>query len=132
MRKFRVNVNGNSYEVEVEEIAGTGVAAPTARAAIPAPVVSAPAPTPAPTARPASANADRVFTDGYVVKAPMPGTLMKFKVEEGDSVKRGQPVAILEAMKMENDINAPVDGRVHHVAVKGASLNAGDVIAVIK
>lgn len=118
MRKFIVNVNGNSYEVEVEEVgAEGGVSAPAA----PKAAVSAPAP------KKASAPAGK----GEPVKAPMPGTVLDIKVQSGASVKAGDVLVILEAMKMENEIKAPKDGVVTVVAAKGASVNTGDVLVTL-
>ena len=116
MRKFVVNVNGNSYQVEVEEIgAGESVQ-----------VVSAPkAAAPAPAAKPA------VKGSGEALKSPMPGMVMKFLVNEGDTVKKGQAVVILEAMKMENEIAACADGKITFAAQKGANVDTGDILAYI-
>lgn len=117
MRKFIVNVNGNSYEVEVEEVGGevgAAVAAPKA-------VVSAPAP----------ATKKAVSAGGEAVKAPMPGTVLDIKVQNGASVKAGDVLVILEAMKMENEIMAPKDGVVSVVTSKGASVNTGDVLVTL-
>ena len=119
MKKYLVKVNGNQYEVEVEEVGGS---APVAAAAAPsAPAPSAPAPAPR-AAAPAAAGASSVT-------APMPGTILKVNVNVGDSVKKGQVLCVLEAMKMENEIVASVDGVVTSVNVtKGTSVNAGDVL----
>ena len=115
MRKYNVNVNGTAYEVTVEEIQGG--------AAAPAPV-AAPAPAPAPA--PAAAGS------GEPVSAPMPGTLLDVKVSAGQTVKSGDVLMILEAMKMENEIMAPKDGTVTSVsATKGASVQSGDVLCTI-
>ena len=65
------------------------------------------------------------------MKAPMPGTVIDFKATNGAAVKKGQTVLILEAMKMENEIVAPVDGVITFVASKGASVNTDDLLAVI-
>ena len=119
MRKFIVNVNGNSYEVEVEEVGG--VAAPVAAPAA-APVVAAPAAAPKAPAAPAG---------GTPVKAPMPGNVLDIKVSNGQAVKQGDVLVILEAMKMENEISAPCDGTVTVVASKGATVNTGDVLVSI-
>ena len=122
MRKFLVNVNGTSYEVEVEEIA-----AGAAPAAAPAPVAAAPAPAPvaAPVAAPAGAGAASVT-------APMPGNILDVKVKVGDVVSENTVVVLLEAMKMENEIFAGVNGKVTAVNVsKGATVNSGDVLVVI-
>ncbi|NLE24881.1 MAG: biotin/lipoyl-binding protein [Clostridiaceae bacterium] len=139
MRKFVVNVNGNSYEVEVEEVGGAPVSAPSAvrpaqAAAAPAPAAPAPVPV-APAAAPAPAPAARVSTgaEGAVkISAPMPGTILDIKVKAGDSVNKGTLVIILEAMKMENEILAPQDGTIASVNVtKGQQVNSGDVMLTI-
>lgn len=126
MRKFAITVNGVSYEVEVEEIGGAPVfaAAPVAApVAAPAPVAAAPVAAPkaaAPAAAPAGATS---------IKAPMPGTINDVKVSVGQSVKKGDILVILEAMKMENEIYAPADGTVASVNVtKGATVNTDDLL----
>lgn len=122
MRKFLVNVNGTSYEVEVEEIAAG--AAPAA-----APVAAAPAaaPAPAPAAAPVAAPAGAAG-----ISAPMPGNILDVKVKVGDVVNENTVVVLLEAMKMENEIFAGVNGKVTAVnVVKGATVNSGDVLVVI-
>ena len=122
MRKFLVNVNGTSYEVEVEEIA-----AGAAPAAAPAPVAAAPASAPAPVAAPVAAPAGAAS-----VTAPMPGNILDVKVKVGDVVSENTVVVLLEAMKMENEIFAGVNGKVTAVNVaKGATVNSGDVLVVI-
>ena len=120
MRKFVVNVNGKSYEVEVEEMGGA-VSAPAAAPGVSAPAVSeAPKAAPAPAAAPAGATA---------VNSPMPGTIMSIAVKPGDSVKAGDVLCILEAMKMENEIVAPKDATVASVNVnQGQSVNSGDLL----
>ena len=121
MKRFNVTVNGVSYDVVVEEIGGAApVAAPVAAPA------AAPAPVAAPKAAPAG-NAGSV-----VVKAPMPGTIMKVNVAPGQAVKKGDVLCVLEAMKMENDISAPQDGTVASVNVqKGASVQSEDVLVTL-
>ena len=96
-----------------------------------APVYTAPA-APAATAAPARsatpATADAAGTTK--VTAPMPGTILSVKVTVGQSVKKGDVICVLEAMKMENDIPAPCDGVVASInAQKGASVNANDILA---
>lgn len=129
MKKFNITVNGNTYQVEVEEIKdGAFVSPPAPRPAAPAapkpaaPAATAPAPKPA---APAAAGAN-------AVTAPMPGTILDIKVKPGDSVKNGQVLMILEAMKMENEIMAPADGTVASVNFNvGASVNSGDVLVTL-
>ena len=112
MRKFNITVNGVAYEVEVEEVGEGAAAAPQKTAA--------PAPKAAPVAQ------------GTKVSAPMPGTILEVKVKQGQQVKQGDLLVILEAMKMENEILAPQDGTVAQINVgKGASVNSGDVLAVL-
>ncbi|MBE7034381.1 MAG: biotin/lipoyl-binding protein [Ruminococcaceae bacterium] len=118
MRKFIVNVNGNSYEVEVEEVGGAQAAAPA----------QAPVQVAAPTQAPKAAPAAQAPAGGTPVKAPMPGNVLDIKVSNGQAVKEGDLVVILEAMKMENEIFAPCDGTVTVVASKGATVNTGDVL----
>ena len=119
MRNFLVNVNGTQYEVAVEEI--DGKAAPAAK---PAPVAAA-----APKAAPVSAAP----AGGTKVTAPMPGTILGVNVKDGDVVKAGQPLFVLEAMKMESDISAPVSGTVRGVSVsKGISVDPGAYLCSIE
>ena len=124
MKKFNVTVNGKSYVVEVEEVGVANVAAPAAAPkAAPAPV-AAPKAAPAPAAAPAAPKA----------AAPVPagGNIFKLLVNVGDTVKNGQAVVILEAMKMENEIFAPCDGTVKEVRVaQGATVQPGEVLLVI-
>ncbi|MCI7530206.1 MAG: biotin/lipoyl-containing protein [Eubacteriales bacterium] len=130
MRKFNIKVNGRPYEVEVEEIAGdvTVSRAPEVTDVV-VPATPAVAEKPAPA--PAAPVASPVSSDGVKVAAPMPGTLLDFKVANGATVKKGDVIIILEAMKMENEIVAPSDGKISFVASKGASVNTGDALAVI-
>lgn len=133
MRKFNIKVNGQAYEVEVEEVAGGFAPAPVV------PVAAAPAPVVAPVAAPAPEKAEAKAAPapvaapagGTQLKAPMPGTVIDFKATNGAAVKKGQTILILEAMKMENEIVAPVDGVITFVASKGASVNTDDLLAVI-
>jgi len=129
MKKFLIKVNGNQYEVEVEEIREAGAAAPQVSSVpSPVPVASAPQKTEQP-----AAKADTAVPSGAAtVSAPMPGTILKVNVNNGDAVKKGQVIIVLEAMKMENEIVAPSDGTIASVNVaQGASVNAGDVLVSI-
>ncbi|MBP1757523.1 MAG: Pyruvate carboxylase [Firmicutes bacterium] len=148
MRKYLIKVNGVSYEVEVEEI-GSGFSAPAAVPAYapaavaagspaPAAAASAPAPTPAAPSAPAApaapapaAPAGAMGSD--VVKAPMPGTILNIAVAAGASVKKGQVLCVLEAMKMENEIVSPRDGVVAGIHTgKGNSVQAGEPLVSLQ
>ncbi len=126
--KYVVTLNGKDYEVEVDELSEAIVTnvAPTAAPAQAAPVAAQPS---APAAAPAPAP---VSGSGTAVKAPMPGTILKVNVTAGQSVKAGDIMFILEAMKMENEIVAPTDGTVSQVvAAKGSSVATDDVLAYL-
>jgi glutaconyl-CoA decarboxylase len=124
MRKFNITVNGKTYEVDVEEVGGVASAPVAAPVAAPAPVAAAPAPAAKPAAAPVAG--------ATLVKAPMPGTVVSVKVKVGDTVKKDTLVAVLEAMKMENEIFAGVDGTVAAInANAGDSVNTGDAIVSI-
>lgn len=133
--KYMITLNGKNYEVEVERgqatVLSTTQAAATLQAA-PAPApAAAPAPVPAPA--PAAAPAPAGNLSGEVIKAPMPGTILAVKASVGASVKRGETLLILEAMKMENEISAPRDGVVSGISVtKGASVSTGDALVSLK
>ena len=132
MRMFRVVVGGNEYEVGIEEI--TEGAAPHPAAA-PKPAAAPATKAAAPAAKPAkpkqTAPPQGGAAEGTIIAA-MPGTIIDVKVNQGDSVKRGDTVLILEAMKMENEIKSPIDGIVSSIEVtKGASVNAGMTLMVI-
>ena len=136
MRKFVVNVNGNSYEVEVEEVSGTIVSQPVTEPApqpalttAPAAPAAAPAPQPAPApAAPVSSGAEGAVK----ITAPMPGTILDIRVKPGDSENKGTEVIILEAMKMENEIMAPTAGVVKEIKIQpGATVNPGDALIVL-
>ena len=123
MKNYRITVNGTAYDVAVEETSAG--AAPVAAA--PAPKAAAPkaaAPAPAPAASGAQGS--------VVVAAPMPGKTLSVKSQAGASVKKGEVLLILEAMKMENEIVAPQDGTVASINVAtGDSVEAGDTLATL-
>lgn len=127
MRNFSVIVNGVSYEVSVEELGANQVQqTPTQN------IVNTPAPVAAPVAAPVSKPAEVKVVDGEAVVCPMPGTILDIKFATGSTVKSGDVVVILEAMKMENEIVAPCDGKIAQISVnKGASVNAGEPLFVI-
>ncbi|MBO4604661.1 MAG: acetyl-CoA carboxylase biotin carboxyl carrier protein subunit [Clostridiales bacterium] len=128
---YNVTINDKVYEVEVEK-GKANLIKTTAVVAAPAPS-AAPAPAAAPAAAPAPAAAAPAVAAGSTpVNAPMPGTILDIKVSVGASVNEGDLVAILEAMKMENEIFAPCSGKVAQViASKGSTVNTGDPILTI-
>ncbi len=128
MRNFVITVNGKTYEVGVEEV-GAVASAPvvtTVKAAPATTPVAAPVSAPAPAAPKAAAPAN-----GEKVLSPFPGLIKNLLVAEGASVKKDQPILVLEAMKMDNDITAPCDGVVSFQVVKGANVESDAVLAVI-
>ena len=147
MKEYKFRINGNEYNVAVNSVSGNiadvtvngknyqvemdNVQAPAA------PVQAAPAVTTAPAApaqaAPAVQSAPKAASgSGKAVKSPLPGVILSVNVNVGDAVKAGQVVAVLEAMKMENDIQAEHDGTVTAVSVaKGDSILEGAVIVTI-
>lgn len=131
--KYKVTLNGKTYEVEVE--VGKVVLLDEYEACAPAPAAAgaaaaAPAAPAAPTAAPAPAPV--ALSAGEPVNAPMPGNILRIDVKEGDKVKAGQTLLILEAMKMENEIAAPKDGTVVQIATsKGAVVETGTPLIVL-
>ena len=109
MKKYNVTVNGTSYEITLEVVDAADVkAAPVAAPAAPA------------------------TAGGETVNAPMPGTILAVNVQNGTTVKKGDVLMILEAMKMENEISSPVDGTVTSVCVtNGSAVETGTVICTI-
>ena len=132
--KYKVTLNGKTYEIEVEAgkamcLAEYEAFAPAA-APVAAPVAAAPVAAAAPAAAPAAPAV--TVSGGETVAAPMPGTILKVNVAVGQTVKEGDLLVVLEAMKMENEIYAPKAGSVAQVVVsKGSSVNTGDVLVVI-
>ncbi len=132
--KYKVTLNKRVYEVEVEEgsamlIDEYELAAPAAPAApvAAAPVAAAAHVAAAPAAAPAAGIAA-----GEVVKSPMPGNILKINAVQGQAVKEGNVLVVLEAMKMENDVVAPRDGTVAQVVVaKGAVVETGSPLVVL-
>ena len=114
MKAYKVTVNGNVYEITLEIIDKSEIkTSPTPVAAPTAPVA------------PTAAGATQIT-------APMPGTILKVNVTNGASVKKGDVIMVLEAMKMENEIMAPADGTVSSVNVQsGASVESGAVLCTL-
>ncbi|WP_455043570.1 acetyl-CoA carboxylase biotin carboxyl carrier protein subunit [Granulicatella adiacens] len=129
LRKFKIKVDGQEYQVEMEEIGAVAAPAPVALAA-PAPaapaspaVEAAPAPAAPVASTPAGADA---------MPSPMPGNILRVLVNVGDTVTENQPLMILEAMKMENEIVAAKAGVVAGIHVKeGQVVNPGDALITI-
>ena len=120
MRNFVVTIDGKQYQVGVEEV-GAGESAQVT------PVVSEVKPVvAAPKAAPAAAPAN-----GTKVNAPMPGLIKALSLAEGATVKKGDVILVLEAMKMDNDITAPCDGRISYKVNKGTNVDTGELMAII-
>ena len=131
--KYKVTLNKRTYEVEVE--AGKAMLIDEYEAYAPAPaaapVAAAPVAAAAPAA-PAPAPAAAALAAGEVVKSPMPGNILKINVSQGQAVKEGDVLIVLEAMKMENEIVAPKSGSVAQIAVsKGQVVETGTPLVVI-
>lgn len=125
MRNLKITVNGVSYDVQVEDVAGGAVSAP---AAAPAPKAAAPAPAPKAAAPAAAPSAGSVQ-----VTIPMPGTIVSVNVSAGQSVKKGDVLVVFEAMKMENEIQCPQDGKVASVlCAKGENKESGAVLLTLE
>ena len=137
MRRFNVTVNGKTYAVEVEEVGVQGgfTSQPVQQPVQQAPVQPAPAPVEEKPAQPVAKpepKAAPVSGEGTLMTAPMPGTILDVLVSEGQTVKKGEIVIILEAMKMENEIAAAADGVVTKIYTsKSATVNAGDPMLTI-
>lgn len=132
LRKFKISIDGTQYLVEMEEV---GAPQPTPADAVPAPAAPAPAPAPAPAAapapapEPAPAPAAPAVAGSFAQTAPMPGTILDIHVKVGDVVAANQPVMVLEAMKMENEVVAEQAGTIASINVeKGAMVNPGDTL----
>ena len=122
MRNFIVTIDGKQYQVGVEEVGAT--ASPVVTEIKTAPQATT---APAPAAKPAAAGP----VNGTKVKAPMPGMIKALSLEEGASVKKGDVILVLEAMKMDNDITAPCDGKISYKVTKGSNVDTGALMAVI-
>ena len=141
MKKFLITVNGKQYEVDCEEVSTGSVQ--TVKSSTPAASV---VPVTAATLVSAEASVAPVVAEAPVAKsvspgkegsikitAPMPGAIVKIEVSAGDSVKSGQNLVILEAMKMENEIKAPQDGVVASVNTsKGSSVESGELLVTLE
>ena len=129
MKKYTITVNGTAYDVEVEDNGAVAsapkAAAPVAAAPKAAPVAAAPKAAPKAAAKPVAAGAT-------TVSAPMPGKISKILKKAGDTVKSGDVLIMLEAMKMQNEIMAPCDGTVAEVRCnEGQAVNTGDALVIL-
>jgi biotin carboxyl carrier protein len=144
MKEYKYRINGNEYAVSINEVCDT-----TAKVTVNGteydvewekpveekpvvkvqPVVAKPTAAPAPAAKPAAAAP----AGGYSIKTPLPGVIIDVKVNVGDAVAKGQTVVVLEAMKMENNINADREGKVAAIQVaKGDTVADGAVLVVLE
>ena len=135
--KYVVTINGKKFEVEVEKVGGAAKSLsrqPVERAERRETVVkSEPVVETKVAATPVEAAPTATTSGGTTITSPMPGTILDVKVNVGDKVKFGQTLAILEAMKMENDIPATADGEVAEIRVKkGDVVETDSVLIVLK
>ena len=135
MKEYKYKINGEEYNVTINEVSdttaqvevnGTSYTVEWEKPETPKPVVIAKPAAPAakPAAAPTAAPAPAAPANGYAIKTPLPGVIISVKVNVGDTVAKGDTVAVLEAMKMENNINSDRDGKVASIAVA-----AGDTVA---
>jgi len=144
MKEYKIKINGNDYNVTIDEVEGSAakvevngtpynveferpISKPKTINVVKKPV-AAPAAGPAPASRPAAPAA---AGNGATVNSPLPGVVLEVKVKDGDKVSKGQVIMVLEAMKMENAIEAPCDGTVTIKAQKGDSVLEGAPLAII-
>ncbi len=115
MRNFIVTIDGKSYSVGVDEVeSGASVES-----------------VPAQVATPVASKAQKISAEGEKVLSPFPGLIKNLLVADGSPVKKDQPIMVLEAMKMDNEITAPCDGKVTFGVAKGANVETNAVLAVI-
>ena len=144
MKEYKIKINGNNYNVTIDEVEdnvakvevnGTPynvefekpISKPKTISVVNKPA-AAPAAGPAPANKPAAAPA---VAGGATVNSPLPGVVLEIKVKDGDKVTKGQVIMVLEAMKMENAIEAPCEGTITVKAQKGDSVLEGATLAVI-
>lgn len=132
LRKFRIKINEKEYMVEMEEFGAPAVAAAPAQA-VPVQAAAAPVAAPAAAAAPVAPAPVVGSGEGDPITAPMPGKILDINVNVGDVVTENQVLAVLEAMKLENEIVAPRAGTITAViATKGAQIDVGQTIVVIQ
>lgn len=122
MRNFIVTVDGKQYQVGVEEVGATASVTPVAAPVAAAPVAAPAAPKAATAAAPAN---------GTKFLAPMPGMIKKLSVPDGSTVKEGDVILVLEAMKMDNDLTAPCAGVITYKTTEGANVDTNALLAII-
>ncbi len=127
MRKFIVTIDGTQYEVGVEEVGATESVTPVVTQVK---QVAQTQEQPKQVAQAQTKKAPQV-TSGTELNAPMPGMVKAYKVSEGATVKEGDVVIVLEAMKMDNDLTAPCDGVISFKAQVGANVDTGEVLCII-
>ena len=144
MKEYKIKINGNNYNVTIDEVEdnvakvevnGTPynvefekpISKPKTISVVNKPA-AAPSAGPAPANKPAAAPA---AAGGATVNSPLPGVVLEIKVKDGDKVSKGQVIIVLEAMKMENAIEAPCEGTITVKAQKGDSVLEGATLAVI-
>ena len=128
--KYKITLKGKTYEVEVE--AGEAMLVAEYEAYAPAPVAAAPVAAIAAAPVAAAPAAAAAIAAGEVIASPMPGNILRIEITQGASVKKGQILLILEAMKMENEIVAPHDGTIAQiVTTKGATVDTGAPLIVL-
>lgn len=122
LRKFKISIDGKAYLVEMEEVGGSPVAVQT-------PIVTQ---TEVPSVAEAEVAVSPADVSGEAMTSPMPGTIIKILVNVGDEVKENQPLMILEAMKMENQVVATKNGKVAGIhTLLGSVVNAGDELITV-
>ncbi|RVU54672.1 biotin/lipoyl-containing protein [Anaerosphaera multitolerans] len=135
--KYQVKVDGKVFEVEVEKVSGGAKSLTMAdfgapAQAAPQPAQPAPAPKAAPAPAPEAPKASAASTGGEQILSPMPGNIWKIVAAEGSQVEAGDVVLILEAMKMENEIVAPVSGTVSIKVNQGDNVDTDQLLAEVK
>jgi len=149
MKEYKFKINGNEYNVAINSIEGKNADVTVNGVSYSVELENAPAPAPAPKAQAAPAAAPKAQAapaaapaapkaaapapaGGKVIKSPLPGVILSVDVKEGQAVKRGQKLAVLEAMKMENEILSECDGTVSAIHVnKGDSVLEGANIVTV-
>lgn len=146
MKEYKIKINGNNYNVTIDEVEGNAakvevngtpynvefekpISKPKTISVVNKPA-AAPAAGPAPASKPAAAAAPAA-AGGATVNSPLPGVVLELKVKDGDKVTKGQVIMVLEAMKMENAIEAPCEGVITLKAQKGDSVLEGATLAII-